>query len=193
MKNTKNFTRLALMIALLIVLGLTPLGFIDVPPVSITTMHIPVIVGSIVLGYKYGSVLGLSFGIFSLLRAILRPMPTAYMFSMVLSGKPLESFILCVAPRILLGIIPGVLYTAFKKLHISERISVGITAIISTVIHTFSVLSLMMLFFGATNIAKIFAAIISVNGSLEIIAAAVISVAVCNPLIKLFKRTDLSA
>ena len=189
MKDTKNFTRLALMIALLVVLGLTPLGFIDVPPVSITTMHIPVIVGSIVLGYKYGSVLGLSFGTFSLLRAILKPSPTAYMFSMALSGKPLESFILCVVPRILLGILPGLLYIAFKKLHVPERVSVGITAAISTVVHTFSVLFCMMIFFGATNIAKIFAAIVGVNGVLEVIAATVISVAICNPLIKLFKRT----
>lgn len=188
MKDTKNFTRLALMVALLVVLGLTPLGFIDVPPVSITTMHIPVIVGSIVLGYKYGSVLGLSFGVFSLLRAILKPSPTAYMFSMVLSGKPLESFILCVVPRILLGILPGVLYIVFKKMHIPERVSVGITAAISTVVHTFSVLFCMMLFFGATNIAKIFAAIVGVNGVLEVIAATVISVAICNPLIKLFTR-----
>ena len=190
MNKTQNFTRLTLMIALLVVLGLTPLGLIDIPPVSITTMHIPVIVGSIVLGYKYGSLLGLSFGIFSLLRGVLKPSAFVTYFNLAASTNPLGTIIMCIVPRILLGILPGLLFVAFKKLHIPQRVTVGISAGISTIFHTFSVLFCMMFFFGGTDIAKIFSTIVSINGILELFAAIIVSVAICHPLIKLFKKRD---
>ena len=39
-------------LAILLLLALTPLGFITLGPLNSTTMHIPVIIGSIVLGPK---------------------------------------------------------------------------------------------------------------------------------------------
>ena len=193
MNKTQNFTRLTLMIALLVVLGLTPLGFIDIPPVSITTMHIPVIVGSIVLGYKYGSLLGFSFGAFSLIRGILKPSPYVTYFNLATTTNPLGTIIMCIVPRILLGILPGLLFILSKKLHIPQRLAIGITAGLSTVFHTFSVLFCMMSFFGGTNIAKIFATIVGVNGVLEVFAAIIVSVAVCTPLIKMFAKKGNNA
>ena len=43
-RRTTRLTQLSLLVALLAVLGFTPLGFIMIPPVSITLMHIPVII-----------------------------------------------------------------------------------------------------------------------------------------------------
>ena len=49
MSRTTNKTRalvqLSLLIALEAVMAFTPLGFIMIPPISITILHIPVIIG----------------------------------------------------------------------------------------------------------------------------------------------------
>ncbi|MBE7027417.1 MAG: ECF transporter S component [Ruminococcaceae bacterium] len=190
MSKTQNFTRLALILALLIILGFTPLGFISVPPlVSITIMHIPVIVGSIILGYTYGGVLGFAFGIISMIKAIMQPAGGDIFFSPVLSGNALASVVMCVAPRVVLGILPGLLLKLLKTTHLPENISIGIAAGISTVVHTFLVLFCLMVFFDGMILADIFTYIISINGVLELLAAVIVSVAVCRPLVKLFKRT----
>ncbi len=190
MGKTQNFTRLALILALLIILGFTPLGFISVPPlVSITIMHIPVIVGSIILGYAYGGVLGLAFGIISMIKAIMEPAGGDIFFSPILSGNALASVVMCVVPRIILGILPGLILNLLNKTKLKENVSIGIAAGISTVVHTFLVLFCLMVFFDGMLLADIFTYIVSINGLLEMVAAVIISVAVCKPLIKLFKRT----
>lgn len=189
MNKTQNFTRMALILALLIILGFTPLGFIQVPPlVSITIMHIPVIVGSIILGYTYGGLLGLAFGLISMIKAILEPVGGDILFSPVLSGNAIASIVMCIVPRVLLGIVPGLLVKLFDKTKLNQNIGIGIAAGVSTIVHTFSVLFCLMVFFDGMVLAEIFKYIVSVNGLLEMIAAVIISVAVCKPLIKLFKR-----
>lgn len=189
MNKTQNFTRMALILALLIILGFTPLGFIQVPPlVSITIMHIPVIVGSIILGYTYGGLLGLAFGIISMIKAILEPVGGDILFSPVLSGNAIASIVMCIVPRVILGILPGLLVKLFDKTKLNQNVGIGIAAGVSTIMHTFLVLFCLMIFFDGMVLAEIFKYIVSVNGLLEMIAAVIISVAVCKPLIKLFKR-----
>lgn len=60
-------TGTALMIALELVLGSTPLGRITMPFLTATTMHIPVIIASLVLGLESGVIVGLVFGVHSLI------------------------------------------------------------------------------------------------------------------------------
>ena len=72
-RRTTRLTQLSLLIALLAVLGFTPLGFIMIPPVSITLMHIPVIIGAILLGPLDGAILGGVFGCISLFKAVTTP------------------------------------------------------------------------------------------------------------------------
>ena len=61
-EQIKKITFTGIIIALIIILSFTPLGYIHfsfLPGVSITIIHIPVLIGSIILGKKYGIVLGL--------------------------------------------------------------------------------------------------------------------------------------
>ena len=70
MKTKKHDTRwmvsVALMAAIVIVLANTPLGMIQLPIIKATTVHIPVILGAILLGPGAGAILGAVFGICSL-------------------------------------------------------------------------------------------------------------------------------
>lgn len=60
-------TGTAMMIALIVVLANTPLGLIRLPFLTATTLHIPVIIATLVLGLEAGVIAGLVFGVNSLI------------------------------------------------------------------------------------------------------------------------------
>ena len=175
-KSNTRFTTLALLVSIELVLGLTPLGFLAIPPVSITTMHIPVIIGAIILGPTAGGVLGLAFGLISMYSAITGPSlsPVNLLFS------PFAS----VVPRMLLGIIPAYIDKLLRKLINNQPFTAAISAGIATVCHTILVLGCMAVFFKALVIKEIFITIISLNGTVEILAAVIIVPAIALPLKK---------
>ena len=54
MKDTRYMVTLAMMAAIVVLLANTPLGMIQLPVIKATTVHIPVIIGSILLGSTTG-------------------------------------------------------------------------------------------------------------------------------------------
>ena len=183
--KTRRLTQLSLLTALEAVLFATPLGLIIVPPVAITTMHIPVIIAGILLGPASGAIVGGVFGLLSLAKATLSAVsPVDMMFSPFLSGNPIASLVMCVGARIALGAIAGYAYKMFKNIKLKKALSVGIVAAFSTVMHTIMVLGCLSFFFSALPLKAVFAAIITLNGSLEILGAVIISIALIFPLEK---------
>ena len=119
-RKTARLVQYALLMALLAVLGFTPLGFIMVPPVSITILHIP---GAVLFGPGCGALLGLEFGLISMVRAIMAPTPPIDMlFSPAASGAPVQSIVMCILPRVLLGVIAGALFLAPVFLFFQTRV-----------------------------------------------------------------------
>ena len=115
-RKTVQLTELALLTALLMVLTIFNIGFINYGVISITILHIPVIIGSILMGPYYGGILGLIFGVLSMLNATFRGVtPVDLMFSPFASGLPLQSIVMSVVPRVLLGVIPALLYRLLHK------------------------------------------------------------------------------
>ena len=57
MKDTRYMVTLAMMAAIVVLLANTPLGMIQLPVIKATTVHIPVIIGSILLGPGAGAIL----------------------------------------------------------------------------------------------------------------------------------------
>ena len=105
--KTKDIVVVALLFAIMMILNWTPLGMIPIGPISATTIHIPVVIGSIVFGYKIGGVLGLLFGLISFFNALTSPTAASFIFI-----NPLISII----PRIFVGIIPGLAFQGLKKI-----------------------------------------------------------------------------
>ncbi len=96
----------AMLGAITIVLGLTPLGFIPLGIMNATTMHIPVIIAAILEGPIVGAAVGLIFGVSSMVKAFTMPLPTSFVF-----WNPL----IAVLPRILIGVVSYYLYAAFSS------------------------------------------------------------------------------
>lgn len=187
-KKTAQMTQLTLLIAILVVLTFTPLGFIQIPPVAITILHIPVIIGAITMGSVCGGILGLAFGVLSMLKATFMGVsPVDLMFSPFASGAPIQSLVMCILPRVLLGVIAGVLYEALKSRLSNDALSIGISAGIATLCHTIMVMGCLWFFFSAIPLKEVFLTIVGVNGLLELGVGIVITIAVCKPLMKYLK------
>lgn len=97
--------------AIAVLLGLTRWGFIPwFGGVSLTIMHVPVIIGAILEGPLVGAGIGLIFGLFSMFQAAIAPAgPTDVWFT-----NPLLS----VLPRLFIGPAVWLAYTSLKKYQI---------------------------------------------------------------------------
>ena len=117
-KKTQEMVKLALFAGIIVVLAMTPLGYLPLGVLRPTTIHIPVILGSILLGWKKGAALGGLFGLTSLLVNTFTPNPTSFVFSPFYSlgetGGNGWSLVICFVPRILVGVAP---YFVYKGQH----------------------------------------------------------------------------
>ena len=183
--ENKNLTRnrkLALtgaFAALVIVLGITKLGFITLgPTVSITILHVPVILICMLSGLPEGLFVGATFGILSLVQAAMNPSTLLD----PLFVNPLFS----VAPRMLVAVVAWGLWKLFDGLlHLPKAVSAGITGFLSTLAHTLLVIGFIYLFKGAYIREALngvgyfgFIAMLGMNVVFEALAATIICTAV---------------
>ena len=80
-KDTRWLTSVALMAAVVILLANTPLGMIQLPVIKATTVHIPVILGAVILGPAAGAILGGVFGLCSMISNTMAPTLLSFAFS----------------------------------------------------------------------------------------------------------------
>lgn len=180
----RNLARLGVLIALMLVLSSTPIGYVLIGPIQVTTMHIPVVLGAIIGGVPYGFILGLAFGLNSMLRALQGLSgPLSFAFA-----NPLIS----VVPRVLFGLIVGYLATVWRNKNVVIRYA--LPAVIGTVMHTLLVMGTLYLVYAARvaevrNItaeavqAMVLSTVVA-NGIPEAILAAVVSTPIARILEK---------
>lgn len=100
--GVSNFDRyiFAMLIALEFLMSFTFLGYIHIPPISITTAYIPILVAACILGVSQAAVVGTVFGLCSMYKASATyVMASDMVFSPFLSGAPVKSLLLSVGTR----------------------------------------------------------------------------------------------
>lgn len=138
--STRSMAITAMLGAISAVLGMTPLGFIPVGATNATIMHIPVIIGAVLEGPVVGLMVGIIFGVFSLIRSITTPTPISFVF-----WNPMVS----VVPRILIGIVSYYVYVFILKKVKNEAIAFGGAGLLGTLTNTVGVLGMIYLMYGA--------------------------------------------
>lgn len=204
-KNVKSFTLTAMFLAIMIILAVTPLGFIPIGPINATTMHIPVIIASIVLGPRIGAGLGTVFGIISLARATVIITPMSFVFSPFIAN-PLtnqgdwRAIIVAIIPRILIGVVPYFVYNGLHRLlkQKARPVSLFIAGLAGSMTNTILVMNLIFFFFKdsyanvlqvtANAIYGVILGIIFGSGLVEAIVAGIATTAVCAVLLRLMKK-----
>ena len=210
MKQKKQDTRwmasVALMAAIVIVLANTPLGMIQLPIIKATTVHIPVIIGAILLGPKAGAILGFVFGMCSLLSNTMAPTLLSFAFSPFLSttGIPgaLKAIWVSVGCRMLIGIAAGWLWILLSKLKVNQTISLPVVGFVGSMVNTVAVMGSIYFLFAQqyaeakevaiTAVWGLIMGTITASGIPEAIAAAVLSLALGKVLLKVFKTTNMA-
>lgn len=206
MKQTKLDTRymatLAMFCGVLLVMGVTGIGFIPLPVIKATTMHIPVILGAVLLGPGAGAVLGGIFGLCSIWVNTTTPGLLSFAFSpfMTQEGLPgvLKSLWIALGCRILLGVIAGWLWKLLKKVVKQDYVALAVTAAASAICHTLLVMGsiyvlLAQQYAEAKNVAitAVFGLVmgtVTASGIPEAIAAAILVAVIGKALLHLAAR-----
>lgn len=190
-----RFTLMALFAAITLIMGLTPLGYIPLLFIKLTILHIPVILGSVLLGPGYGAGLGVLFGLTSLLNNTMAPALTSFTFSPFVplpgttQGTPV-ALLVCFLPRILVGVFPYFVYQWLQK-HLKGRrkttAALAVSGVAGSLTNTLLVMGLIGFLFrdayaAAKGIApdavtEILLGIVGFNGGIEAVAAGVLTAA----------------
>ena len=182
--STKKIVVIAMLTALTVVFGVTPnVGFIQLPLIKATIMHLPVIIGAIVAGPVVGSVIGLMFGLFSIVQNA--PMPAA-MSPFLLN--PLVS----VLPRVLIAITSYYTYRALRKQN--DILAIGAGAVIGSLTNTIGVLGMIYILYAqqfamtrsvpVQAVGGVILGIASTNGIIE----ATVALVLCTPVVYAVKK-----
>lgn len=198
-RKVRDLAVRALFVALIFVLGMTPLGMLNLPFVSITTLHIPVIIGAVVFGVQSGALLGFSFGIVSLIRCFTTPDTIA---AIVLGtgsedGFALRNFFMVVlvliVPRVLVGVVAALLSKGLRRFDGSMTWSTSVASVAASLTNSVLVLGILLLMafsevsgvLGETGAGAVTLALFGgslLNIVFEAIFAAVLCTAVCKAL-----------
>ena len=187
MNKTKKMAAAGLLTALIVVMTIVPYtGYINYGGIEITTLHIPVILGAALLGPWYGALLGGVWGVTCLVRAFTNPL-------WIMFTNPLIS----VLPRILVGLVAGLVMMSLKKSKLKPTLSAAISAVAATLTNTVLVLSAIYVFGGMFTSYKVFfelfktiiGTVIGVNGLIELAAALLLVPLVYNAVLRDKKTT----
>ena len=207
-RKTGNLVYISIFTALIIVMGTVPfLGYIPLGVIRATTVHIPVILGSILLGPKAGAVLGGVFGLTSFLTNTFTPNLTSFVFTPFYSLGDVHgnafSLLICFVPRILTGVVPyfvcrGLMYL-FEKRKWNDLVPLGVAGFAGAMTNTLLVMNLIFVFFRDSyaqvqgmSSQVVYGAILTIigtNGVVEAIVAAVLVGAIGHILRKVRKKT----
>lgn len=184
-----QMAKIGMLSAITVILGVTNTGFIQLPLIKATIMHIPVIIGAIVEGPVAGMLIGLIFGLFSMLQNITAP---TSVFSPALIN-PLVS----VLPRVLIGLVAYFIYKLTAK-RTGEVIGIAAGTALGSITNTVGVLGMIYLTF-----IKQYAAVknVTLNKAISLLygiaytnglAEAIVAVIIVVPVVLAVKRYQKS-
>ena len=197
-KDTRYMVTLALMAAIVILLANTPLGMIQLPIIKATTVHIPVIIGSIVLGPAAGAFLGAVFGVCSMISNTQAPTLLSFAFSPFLSTTGLIGVIkalwVSIGCRVMIGVVSGWVSIALKKLRTPAAVRLAVTGFIGSMTNTVFFFFCIYLLFaqqyaevknvGMEAVFGLVMGTVAASGVPEAIAAAILVTAITGGLMK---------
>jgi uncharacterized membrane protein len=131
-ERAKDITIDAMFIAIILLMGLVPqLGYIQILPwLSLTLMHLPVLIGAYLYGWKKGALYGFFFGV------------TSWIVASTRSTGALDLLFIypwiSVLPRLVFGAVSGLLFQLMRKTPkiYSSGVAVGGLSFFLTCLHT---------------------------------------------------------
>ncbi|MBQ6380555.1 MAG: ECF transporter S component [Clostridia bacterium] len=192
----------AILIAIIVVMAFTPVGYLKIGLLSITFLTVPIIIGSVTNGPAVGAILGLCFGITSLIQC----------FGMDAFGTALmqisawKTVVMCLVPRVLIGVVCGLTYKALQKSSKRVVLNYAVSSITAPLTNTVLFMGFLTLFFwkseylqnvaaslGAGSVIKFLIAMVGINGVVELVVCSILGTLILIPLQKATKRFTIES
>ena len=188
--SAKSLALTAVLCAITLIFGLTPIGFIPIGPIQMTLICIPVVIGTVCCGLKSGMVLGFVFGLTSLIQGL---MGTSVLLAPLLTGWPVLACIVIFIPRLIIPVVVHFVYQKAKK----WKLGAGVAAVVGSLTNTVLFLGLLGLLF-APQLAESLGgqtvlAFIGVTAAMNGIPEAILAGIVCVPVVAALKKTALKS
>jgi uncharacterized membrane protein len=194
--STKYLVEMALLVAIILIMAFTPIGYIRTAGLEITLIVVPVAVGAVTLGPAAGAILGGVFGITSFIQCFgMSPFGAA-----LLGINGFLTFLVCVPTRILMGWLTGLIYKGLRKTKLPSGASVTISNLCCPLLNTTFFMGMLVLGFynteyiqsfvsalGAKNALLFILAFVGVNGLIEAIVCFIVGTAISAALKKALK------
>ena len=110
--NVRYLAQLALLAAIEVVMKLMGLGSVPVGPLYMSFLTVPIAVGAMTMGPTAGAILGGVFGCVSFKDALAGGGMTGMFFQI----SPINTFVLCVVMRVLMGWCVGLLFRVLRRM-----------------------------------------------------------------------------
>ena len=191
--TTSQITLLGLMVAILLLMAYTPLGYLNIGPLAISFNMIPVAISAITMGPVGGAVAGAVFGLTSFGQCIgiggLSGMGAA-----LFAINPTFAFIQRFLPRLVDGILLGYIFSGVRKKTKNIYVSCAVTGFLSAFLNTLFFMGMLVGLFGNTeyvqglmggkNVSVFICTLVGVNAVCEMLSATVVTGAVGAALYK---------
>lgn len=187
--TTKYMVQLALMIAIILVMSFTPLGYLKTPGLSITLLTIPVAIGAILLGPVGGAICGLAFGLTSFYQCF-----SSAMGIVLLGINPVGTFITSVVTRFLEGLLTGLIFKGLHSIKGVQKFSYYIASFACPLLNTILFMSSLVIFFYNSDYIQAFVTALGVANPFTFVIAfvgtqGVIEAVICFIVASILSRT----
>ncbi len=139
---------LGLLIAIELVMKLIGLGSVPVGPLYMSFLTIPIAIAAMLLGPAAGAITGAVFGLVSFYDAVTG---VSVMTGAFFQLSPVNTFILCVGTRVLMGIMVGLLFRLFHALDRGKTVCFLLGALSAPLLNTFFFMGYIILVFYQTE------------------------------------------
>ncbi|HNY74650.1 MAG TPA: ECF transporter S component [Bacilli bacterium] len=184
----------AMFLAIIAVMTFVPyVGYIQIGLISFTLIHLPVLIGAALFGWRRGLMYGIFFGLGSLIKATTYPGTIDFLFV-----NPLIS----VLPRAVFGLVAGLAFSLARKLP-KIYLKGGFIAVLSfllTALHTFLVLTMLVIVYrpelevflnsSVTWVGLALGGLITTGALIEAAIAAIITPTVVLLIINKYRNSD---
>ena len=191
--TTSQITLLGLMIAILLLMAYTPLGYLNIGPLAITFNIIPVAVSAITMGPVGGAIAGAVFGLTSFGQCI-GIGGTSIMGATLFGINPFLAFVQRFIPRLVDGLLLGYIFQGVRRKSKNIYLSCAVTGFLSAFLNTLFFMGLLVGLFGNTeyvqglmggkNVILFICTFVGINAVCEMLSATVITGAVGAALYK---------
>lgn len=196
--NVRWLTQLALLVAILLVMNYTPLGYLQIGPLSASLLTVPVAIGAMTMGPTAGAILGAVFGATSFIQAV---EGKSALSAALFSANPAGTFVVCVVARVLMGLCAALLFQALCKLLPNRpKFCCFAGGLIAPVLNTVFFMGFLVLFFykidyvqnlaqslGADNVFMFIVLCVGIQAVIEWVICCLVAGAVTLPVRKFLK------